>query len=75
MSTSSELAQLRQQLVELQTQLAFQEDTITALDSIVARQQRQIEGLQSRWETHKAHLERISAELEKNVTDEKPPHY
>lgn len=66
---------LQAQLVELQSQVAFQEDTIAALDAVVARQQRQIEHLLQRWDEHKTQLEAIGAELDKGPVDVKPPHY
>lgn len=68
--------ELSAQLVELQTQLAFQEDALQALDDVVTRQQQSIDRLlllQQR-------LERQLAELsdgadEAPPADERPPHY
>ena len=67
--------QLQQQLVELQTQLTFQEDVVQALDCIVIAQQQRLD-----------QLERSNAQLEKQLADlfawldaraapELPPHY
>ena len=41
-TASTELEQLKEQLFDLQSQLAFQEDTLQALNDIVTRQQQQI---------------------------------
>lgn len=68
--------ELSAQLVELQTQLAFQEDALQALDAVVTRQQQSIDRLlllQQR-------LERQLAELSGGIdeappADERPPHY
>ena len=70
-----DITQLRDQMVEMQSQLAFQEDVISALDAVVTRQQRQIENLQEMWAGQKSHLEHISNELEKGLVEARPPHY
>lgn len=75
MEESRELMRLRSQLVELQSQLAFQEDTLGALDAVVTRQQRQIERLLALWEAQSLQLEQITSALEQDVADDPPPHY
>lgn len=75
MGKVDEIADLREQVEDLQSRLAFQEDTINALDSVVARQQRQIESLQALCEGQKMRLEELSTELEKGLVDQPPPHY
>jgi len=63
-------------LIELQSQLAFQEDTIQALNDIVARQQRQIDRLQEQSGLFKSQLERTLSALEgSEFIDLPPPHY
>ncbi len=67
--------QLQQQLIELQMQLAFQEDMVQTLDRIVIAQQQRL-----------AQLEQSNAQLEKHLADllawrdtqavpQLPPHY
>lgn len=67
--------QLQQQLVELQTQLAFQEDAVQALDGIVIAQQQRLDQL----EQSNARLEKQLADLfgwlDAQATPELPPHY
>lgn len=75
MHDPKELEQLRQQLHELQSQLAFQEDTIASLDAVVARQQREIDNLQTRWREQGEQLDRLGAALDGAPADTPPPHY
>lgn len=76
MNDPYELAQLQQQMVELQSQLAFQEDTISALNQVVTRQQRQIEHLNELCMSHKSQLELLSSDAESSRgVSAKPPHY
>ena len=70
---------LKQQMMELQSQLAFQEDAVRSLDEALAHQQqellllrRQLELLQQRQHDSPALGEAASASLSAN---EKPPHY
>jgi SlyX protein len=68
--------ELSAQLVELQTQLAFQEDALQALDDVVTSQQQSIDRLL----LSQQRLERQLAELgggtdEAPPADERPPHY
>lgn len=64
-------------LVEIETKLAFQEDTLQALNTVVCQQQRQIEHLEA---TVKLLIERyrqLSAEAggDDKPVHEIPPHY
>jgi SlyX protein len=72
---NSDMEQLQEQVVELQSQLAFQEDTIGALNEVVTRQQAQIENLHEWQLNQKEQLQSINDEMSKDVVDEKPPHY
>jgi SlyX protein len=74
-SSADDIAWLKSQLVELQSQLAFQEDTVHALNAVVTRQQQQIEHLNELCSNQKYQLEHISHEMGKGVAAEKPPHY
>lgn len=70
-----EIEGLQAQLVELQSQLAFQEDVISALDAVVTRQQQQIANLQELWESQKRQLEEVNSRLDMSPAVERPPHY
>ena len=76
MTTDTE--KLREMLVDLQSQVAFQEDALAALDGALAQQQREILLLRRQVEVlgerQKAHAEQLS-EVTGGNSDEKPPHY
>jgi SlyX protein len=74
-STDQEMDWFKQQLVELQSQLAFQEDTIQALNDVVARQQQQLEQLNEFCHNQKSQLEEIASEMGGGADNDKPPHY
>lgn len=64
-------------LIEIETKLAFQEDTVQTLNAVVCRQQQQIEQLEA---TVKLLIERyrqLSAQADDGdkPMHEKPPHY
>ena len=67
--------QLQQQLVELQTQLAFQEDMVQALDRIVIAQQQRLEQLEQSNGRLEKQLTDIFAWLDAQAAPELPPHY
>lgn len=76
MSQPNETKQFEEQLIELQSQLAFQEDTIQALNDVVAQQQQQIDSLRARSDLFSSQLERAMTALEgSDVIDVPPPHY
>lgn len=76
MSQANETKRVEEQLIELQSQLAFQEDTIQALNDVVAQQQRQIDGLRARSDLFSSQLERAMTAMEgSDVIDVPPPHY
>ena len=67
----------KQKMIELETRLACQEDTLNALNDIVAQQQLQIDRLEK---TSKSIVDRIRKQstimnLGYEHADEKPPHY
>lgn len=71
---------MQEQLVELQTQFAFQEDLLQALNEVVTRQQAQIDALQRELSLHRDKLthalENLPAAGESGSNDdERPPHY
>ena len=74
------ISQLEQQIIDLQTQSAFQEDTLQALNKVVSEQQQDILQL-------KAQLQKVLNEIKTVINDvdygdnsrllddERPPHY
>lgn len=73
MVAETEVSWLRDQVVDLQSQLAFQEDTIHALNDVVIRQQQQLDNFKKVLDGHKSQIEQLAAEGE--ISDERPPHY
>lgn len=76
---SQQVDTLTQQVLELQSQLAFQEDTLGSLDTALALQQqeilllrRQVELLLARQQEYEANNEAGAAYV---ARDETPPHY
>jgi SlyX protein len=76
---SADVDTLKQQMMDMQSQLAFQEDALRSLDEAVAQQQqeilllrRQLELLRQRQQEHAVHND---AGLAGVPLDEKPPHY
>ena len=76
---AEELDELKTDLMELQSQLAFQEHTVQALNQTMADQQReilvlrrQLELLKQRQDEQAVHQD---ADNSASPTDEKPPHY
>lgn len=63
-------------LVDIETRLAFQEDTLQQLNDVICRQQDQIDRLAARAEALRAQLGEVAAKLpDKEGEDERPPHY
>lgn len=67
--------QLQQQLIELQTQLAFQEDTIQTLDRVVIAQQQRLEQLEQANARLEKQLSDMLASINTQTEPELPPHY
>lgn len=76
---SAEVQELKQQLVELQGQLAFQEDAVSSLDAALAQQQQEILVLRRQLELLKQRQDEHAARADAGEGDfgaaEKPPHY
>ena len=76
---SAEVDTLKQQVMELQSQLAFQEDAVQSLDAALAQQQHEILLLRRQLELLRQHqLEQAQnneAGAEHNPANEQPPHY
>lgn len=70
--------QFQEQLIDIETKLQYQEDTIQQLDKVIVQQQSIIEELNRRVEL----MEKKTQELNESADngshsdhDEKPPHY
>ena len=76
---AEEIEQLRRDLMELQSQLAFQEDTVQTLSAAMAVQQQEILVLRRQLELLKQRQDEQSARYapdeEAAPELEKPPHY
>jgi SlyX protein len=65
-------------IVDLQSQIAFQEQSIDALDQVIQTQQKQIDLLTKKFEVLQKRFEQIQQDQEIepfNAFAEKPPHY
>lgn len=78
---TGEIDELRQQLMEVQSQLAFQEDTVQSLNDALAQQQQEILLLRRQLELIKLRQDEQAAgtghqtDQPGRPVDEKPPHY
>ncbi|MCL6416311.1 SlyX family protein [Aestuariirhabdus sp. Z084] len=72
---TEQMAGIQDQVIDLQTQLAFQEDTINTLNAVVTRQQQQIDRMEIQLENLKKRFELLPDTQGEEVADQKPPHY
>ena len=76
---AEEIDQLRRDLMELQSQLAFQEDTVQSLNDAMSAQQQEILLLRRQLELLKQRQDEQAVRHETDEAgspqDEKPPHY
>ena len=64
------------QLVDLQTRLAFQEETLAQLNDILTEQQRQIDKVRLEFQLIQERYQELLDIIETGpAADEKPPHY
>jgi SlyX protein len=71
---------ITEQLVELQSQCAFQEDMLATLNDVVTRQQKQIDALQREVLNHHDKISSVMDHIadkrgSESAIDERPPHY
>ena len=64
---------LESQVVELQTQLSFQEQTIADLNGALQSHQQDMAALLRRWQSVEEQYESLQAQIPPG--DQKPPHY
>lgn len=69
------LDHVQQQLVEVQSQLAFQEDTVRQLHEAMALQQQEILLLRRQIELLKQRQDEQAAGPAPGAVDQQPPHY
>lgn len=62
-------------LLELQTQLSYQEDTVAQLNDVVTRQQRDIERLYEMIALLKKQLDTVASSRLEPQDEAPPPHY
>jgi SlyX protein len=67
--------QYDQRLIDLETRIAFQEDSIQALSDEIYRQQKELDRLQQLCSIMLQRLQDVSAGGPGGPVDEKPPHY
>ncbi len=76
---STEVDTLKQQMLELQSQFAFQEDAVRSLDEALAQQQQEILLLRRQLELLRQHQQEQAAHNEAGSAgapaDDRPPHY
>ena len=67
---------MQQRIAELETQLAFQEDTLQTLNAIVTRQQQQIDKLNHDIQSLLAQMQQLGDAMQRPEAEEAPPpHY
>jgi SlyX protein len=74
----SEVDRLKEQVEELQSQMAFQEDTVQTLNEAIAHQQQEMLTMRRQLELLKQRQEEQSAAPDGDapgILDERPPHY
>ena len=74
----TDISKIAGDLIEVQNQLAFQEDTMEALNTVLTQQQQEILVLRRQIELLKQRQDEQGTGLDGDQTDpatEKPPHY
>lgn len=66
---------MQNELIELQTQLSFQEQTITELNDALTSQQQQIDRLRLELKLLHEKIEEGHEGGDQSIGDERPPHY
>lgn len=62
-------------LVKIETKLSYQEDLLDQLNSIIIRQQKEIDSLKRELLLLQQKITTINESTENNNMDERPPHY
>ncbi|AQT58961.1 MAG TPA: SlyX family protein [Cellvibrio sp.] len=72
------MSDFQEQLIELQTRVAYQEDTLAQLNDVIARQDAELIQLKQQLRLIAQRLDELSrnpAQGDGEVMDERPPHY
>ncbi len=73
---SADVETLKQQMLELQSQFAFQEDVVRHLDAALAAQQQEIMVLRRQLELLRQRQQEQAVQHDMELApDDKPPHY
>jgi len=72
--SSTEVKVLQQQIDDLQSRLAHQEDMLQSLNQIIVAQDKNILGLNQQLQQQQNKLDDVSYSIESSAV-EKPPHY
>ena len=64
-----------EKIIDIETRLAYQDDTIQQLNDVIYRQQQQIDKLEKTMQLLLERLQELMAGSAGEVIDEKPPHY
>lgn len=70
--------QLQEQLIEIQTRVAYQEDTLTQLNDVISRQDGELVQLKQQLRLLAQRLDELVREpgqSDAEIIDERPPHY
>jgi SlyX protein len=72
------MSDFEEQLIDLQTRVAYQEDTLTQLNDVITRQDAELVQLKQQLRLMAQRLDELSsnpAQADGEVVDEHPPHY
>ena len=75
MDQEAEVERLTQLVVDLQSQLAFQEQTLSELNDALTVQQQDLAQLKREWSLVQERYESLQDQLPAEPANEKPPHY
>jgi len=65
-----------EQLIDIETKIAFQEDTLQELNQLIYQHQRQLDQLEAGFKSLANRIKELSETIPvADPTDEKPPHY
>ncbi|WP_062265791.1 SlyX family protein [Endozoicomonas arenosclerae] len=66
---------MNEELIELQTQVSFQEDTVAQLNEVVTRQQQEMDHLKQEMAQLKKQLMAMASSQLEEQEESAPPHY
>jgi SlyX protein len=72
------MSDFEEQLIDLQTRVAYQEDTLSQLNDVITRQDAEITQLKQHLRLVAQRLDELSrnpAQADGELLDERPPHY